>query len=630
MPIFFEKNQRFSLNNITIYYIAFYFKIIAFFIIALFIFIFFFYAKSHEFSEKNLVEDDCLLIKKNSCFNKINTNINKNEINNIINENFFVIDSNNLSNIKPHLYGFIVSKNGILTDNYFKKLGEYKEPEPQGVYIMIRKIGKEIIINQDFYGSFGIYIYENKNENYLALSNSFFLLQEYLVKKKKLSLNKDYANNLIVTKMCSFSLDETLINEIKIIPSNSFIVINIEENSLRINYINYQENSILLESKEGLEIIDNWFDKWVYIFRSLKKKTNNVSADLSGGFDSRTMITILLNSGFKMDELNIKSIVDNKHEHDVDFKIAKNISIKYGFKLNNFNFDNDITNWSMKESLFNTIYSKLGFHKELYLLNYFYNKPIFSFSGSGGEFLRGFPNMPIQEFLNINSLSNINNRKKEFYFSSKKIFNRSINLLKKEKEFNNDFEISSDLYSKSVGKNHFGRNALVKFLANMYVLQPLMDPEIKKIKFNINNITCHDLIAYIYIRFAHDLIDFPFQGERILNLESIKKAEKLNHNYKPHKNKLDYNKNFYIDKERISPVNSTKAKEYSYDYLEELFKTRKYIKIINKLYDKNIYDWAKKYSYTTNYYPLAEHYALLSIAVIFNSLKLNARYLKNF
>ena len=63
-------------------------------------------------------------------------------------------------------------------------MGEYKEPEPQGVYIMIRKIGKEIIINQDFYGSFGIYIYENKNENYLALSNSFFLLQEYLVKKK--------------------------------------------------------------------------------------------------------------------------------------------------------------------------------------------------------------------------------------------------------------------------------------------------------------------------------------------------------------------------------------------------------------------------------------------------------------
>ena len=115
-----------------------------------------------------------------------------------------------------------------------------------------------------------------------------------------------------------------------------------------------------------------------------------------------------------------------------------------------------------------------------------------------------------------------------------------------------------------------------------------------------------------------------------MNLESIKKAEKLNHNYKPHKNKLDYNKNFYIDKERISPVNSTKAKEYSYDYLEELFKTRKYIKIINKLYDKNIYDWAKKYSYTTNYYPLTEHYALLAIAVIFNSLKLNARYLKNF
>ena len=63
------------------------------------------------------------------------------------------------------MYGFSISKAGILTDNYYKKLGFYEKPEPQGVYVMIRKNGNEILINQDFYGSFGLYIYENTENN---------------------------------------------------------------------------------------------------------------------------------------------------------------------------------------------------------------------------------------------------------------------------------------------------------------------------------------------------------------------------------------------------------------------------------------------------------------------------------
>ena len=31
----------------------------------------------------------------------------------------------------------------------------------------------------------------------------------------------------------------------------------------------------VFKSEEGLKLIDNWVNKWAYIFRSLKKKTNN-------------------------------------------------------------------------------------------------------------------------------------------------------------------------------------------------------------------------------------------------------------------------------------------------------------------------------------------------------------------
>jgi len=147
--------------------------------------------------------------------------------NKLINENYFVFDSNNLGTIKSHLYGFIVSKEGIITANYYKKLGFYDEPGPCGAFVMIRKIGNEIILNQDSSGCFGLYFFENKKENYFAISNSFLLLEEFLVGKQNISLNKDFADNFLVSPLWSNSIKETLINEIIELPSNAIININV-------------------------------------------------------------------------------------------------------------------------------------------------------------------------------------------------------------------------------------------------------------------------------------------------------------------------------------------------------------------------------------------------------------------
>ena len=48
-----------------------------------------------------------------------------------------------------------------------------------------------------------------------------------------------------------------------------------------------------------------------------------------------------------------------------------------------------------------------------------------------------------------------------------------------------------------------------------------MDPDIKKIKYNIQGNNPHDLISYIYIHFAYNLIYFPFQGKFIYKLAMI-------------------------------------------------------------------------------------------------------------
>ena len=563
-------------------------------------------------------------INENTKTNNINSDISNNKL---IKENFFVIDSEKLEKVKSRMYGFTISEKGILTDNYYKQLGKYEKPEPQGVYIMIRKIRNKIIINQDFYSNFGLYFYERKDTGYFAISNSFLMLQEYLLGKQNLSFNKEYADNFIISELCSFSIHDTLINEIIQIPSNSYLVINIYTKKIKFYDLKYKEYTVPLESYEGIKIIDKWMDKWGYIIRSLNQQTDNIIFDLSGGFDTRALLTILLNSGINLEDILINSSKDKEHGHDEDLNIAKNISSKLGFKINNLNLYKNTTKWSLEDTIFCTIYSKLGFHKEFYLKNEFHNNPLFSFSGSGGEDLRGYPGYPIKKYIETIFYKDIPNHKAEFLNSSIMLLNKSVNLLKKEKIFNNDYEISNCLYSKAVGKNHFGKAALEAYIANIYFIQPLMDPEIKKIKYDINGELSHDFIAYIYIRFFRELINFPFQGNRTLNSESIKKAINLNNKYKPYEKKMNYNSKFYIDISRNISACNKKDNLNGYEYLKQLFNSAKFINLIKTKYDNKVYNWARGYSHISKYFPLRHEYGLLAIAITIGNLMFNKSFM---
>ena len=148
----------------------------------------------------------------------------------------------------------------------------------------------------------------------------------------------------------------------------------------------------------------------------------------------------------------------------------------------------------------------------------------------------------------------------------------------------------------------------------------MIDPDILKIKYNINEKTQHDLLAYIYVRFANFLIQFPIQNNRTLNSISIKKAEQLNKLLPAFKPKSGYNKKFYIDNIRKSPAppfsgNSTNIN----DYLGIMFKSPRFIKTVSKLYDINVYNWLLKFNT-----------GILSIEKIIEDLSLNEKNQKYY
>ena len=117
--------------------------------------------------------------------------------------------------------------------------------------------------------------------------------------------------------------------------------------------MDFKENSIPLESKEGMKILDKWADKWGYILRSIKRKTNNISIDLSGGFETRLFLSILINSGINFNDIRINTALDKEHDHEIDFKIVSNISSKFGFKLNNLQIENNGTVLNVKDTIYN-------------------------------------------------------------------------------------------------------------------------------------------------------------------------------------------------------------------------------------------------------------------------------------
>ena len=221
------------------------------------------------------------------------------EFNQYFSKEFFIIDSNNLNLIEDKLYGFSFDGEKIIKQDTIGSL------TGEGIYVYIENNANSINIFQDFNGSYGLYIF--RLNNFFAISNSFLRLVEYLKKDYELTLNEDYAKYFMASGLNSTIYKETLVNEIEIVPRRYVIEIDKITKDIFFKEIDYNEHSIDLNSKKALDILDGWFYKWVNYIRILKQQTNNIQFDLSGGFDSRIMLLLLLSANVDLEKIEIRS-----------------------------------------------------------------------------------------------------------------------------------------------------------------------------------------------------------------------------------------------------------------------------------------------------------------------------------
>lgn len=536
--------------------------------------------------------------------------------------NFFVIDSENLTKIKKKLYGFSINEEGhIQTDENLNsskltKLGEY---------IFIDVNGNEIKISQDFNGSYGLYLYQK--DDYFALSNSFIKLADYLKKTGNIiSFNQDYANSFLFADLVSIAYEETLVNEIINLPRNYEVHINKSNKKISFNEIDFKEHSIELNSKEGIEILDKWFYKWVNIFRYVKSISNNITVDLTGGFDSRIVSAIWLNAGINLDEIRINSYNDDKICHPEDFRIASEIAKEFNFQLNrNFNVDK-IGYDNIYAPLFNSFYPKLSFHTAMNFRTFKYKTPIYHFTGAAGECLRGYPNTTPNEFLK-NLKIHTAQYDSSLIESVEKIFKRTIDKLSTKYGVDkNSKEIMEIHYKETRSRLHYGKEAVESFFANEYFLNPFFDEDLYQLKLTTKY--CNDkklLFALIFARFCPKLLNFDYEGGRIINEITIKYAKELNKKFPLHPRifKKVSKQESHIEENHRNTSNPVKTWDIN-KFLENIFYSKSFEMEFKKYFSDLNYKEIHNLIQYSNFFPLRSVYTSIAILKIINDVKCNA------
>ena len=449
---------------------------------------------------------------------------------------FFVIRPDSLEAVQTKLYGFCISNGEIITD---ARETEGSRPEPDGAYIFVVRTEHQIQIYQDFAGCYGLYLY--RNEDIWALSNSFLYLVDQIRDTCPVTFNKTYADHLLCAGLSAQSYSETLVNEITCLDRAAEVTIDLDKKEISFKLTDFKENTIAPDSAEGMAVLDAWYLRWTKVIRNLKQKAGDIRADLSGGYDTRLTLGLILGSGIDLNEVYFHSCADGLHTHAEDYEIAENIAEYYGFRLNSMRHpEAESKAYSVRDILNQAFYLKLGFHNQMHWGYRKYEKYQYLFTGSGGGCLRdlseSLPAWTCEENMIKNQVRLAEEFGADIADSAEKMLKRSFDgIREKYRSFGRDPEPESmgiRFYMETRGRNHFGKWILESWFTGEVMLCPLLDSGLHRLRLNTEG--CPDknlLIAIIYDRYQPELLNFSIEGNRGIAPATIEYAHHLNRAY---------------------------------------------------------------------------------------------------
>lgn len=533
-------------------------------------------------------------------------------------EEYFIIDSEKLEEVRTKLYGFFVCDKGIIENT---NLSEKNKDEMYGcgVYVYVENDGSNILIKQDINACYGIFVF--KKDGYFAISNSWQYLVDYIKHKYTLSLNRDYANHMFVMQLASYTMAETMVNEIKVLQGDAVVNINILNKSMHVERIDYEENKYFLDSDDGLAILDRWFHRWTKVIRCIKERTNNMIVELSGGFDSRLTFLLVLCSGIDLNEIRVNSRKGELHTFKEDYAIASQIADYYGFSLNKDLPTGRSVRLSLEDIINMCFYNKMIFHKQMYFKFNKFQEKRYLIPGVGGEAIRDHWTILPKEL--VGKFERRTNKyskslKEEITSSLSTVFDKAFRQAADEHDIvdMDSEEITLWVYKNGRCRAHFGTAVAEEIFINQFDLAPLLDPDLRKLKLCTE--ACADknlLMALIYVRYCPELLKFPFEGGRQIDEKTIEYAYSINEKraFKTSETAAEEFELITYDSRLTENENERVQSGEPDEYLKNVFESEKCKRIFCSYFNEELYDIAEKNLMNASYHPLSECFTVIAV-----------------
>jgi len=511
----------------------------------------------------------------------------------IINKRLFFISSDTYKTQKSFFAGYAITDNGIYLNTNPAEI--IFDPYTAGIFQNVICNSKHILIQQDYYCGSGIYIF--RNDKFWAISNSLLYLVLNLRDDFSLTINFEYLALYLCQQVCINSFTETIIKEIKEIPNGTYLSVDRDTGILHENKHEYKNYQISLDDPGIASFLDKWKEKYERIYASLAATGFNIAADLSGGFDTRCALATYLNLLNK----NVSVVSSRNPCLSEDFDIASQIARILNFSLNDAQAG-ECLYISEKNSLACALYAKLCMHSQFYYPAAYNIKPSFRIAGGGGEAVRGYQGFEISADEIVKRYSTLSHPLLAPFNDRNKIFlQRLINTL--ENNYHEQMLAGQKIYLYTRIKNHYMRSAIESAFCNQYVINPLLDPELRKL--DVAKKSCDERLkfcALIYNRYLPELHEIPFEGGRTINNSINDSCRKINNEFPYRPKEISeyftiYNKDFNIDRAKFC-VQPPATKQY----MLEIFESLDVKKFIAATIGFDSYRYALEYKQTRNYF----------------------------
>ena len=495
----------------------------------------------------------------------------------------FLISSDALERVETRMTGMMITDDGKLWMD---------EVPPQrdgtGYYVLIEREKERIRITQDPFGSFGLFLY--REEGGFLLSNSFFLLAEKAA--DRLTLNREYLMTLICARECPVGHNATLAREIVRLSSDESVEIDIASRRLSVIRTPRTLFGRKPETDGDFALLDKWYFKWVRFFRTLAERQAPFFADLSGGLDTRIILSMLLNGGV---DLNT-AVRMTTHDHvnipkdAEDMRIAGIISKELGIRMNSDLVRTEKEGRISPEETYRisrqftmgqTNYCRL--HSTCCREPVFFAKGLGStVKGSVAEHGKAWSGMEealaewdAQADRLLDGLPETEERE-EIRKTVKAAIRRDAETLMAGVK-GDDGHRASVFYQKVLMEGRDAKKVLDSSLRNTVIVSPFMDPMINQFDYNPYGDDPLYLAALILSRYRPELLRFEIE-HRAFAPESVRRAEEMNRKYPVRMPAFG----------RISGgIRTVKADSCAYDevteYLERLYASEDFIRRIDRI-----------------------------------------------